>query len=112
MAQINVPQPLCDNIRKVEPDECGVNVMPVSDILKDETDKNHAKAIAAFKGLVEKTIEYEDSHTWLCTSIIEHPEIEKGSESQHFTFTGQFGSAFWISLKDTEKIRISNCYEF
>ena len=78
MAQKDVPQPLRDNMRKVEP--CGVNItMPVADILKDETDKNYTKAIAAFKGLVEKTIEYSDKETWLCTSIIEHPEIEKGS---------------------------------
>ena len=80
MAQKDVPQPLRDNMRKVEPSNCGVNItMPVADILKDETDKNYTKAIAAFKGLVEKTIEYSDKETWLCTSIIEHPEIEKGS---------------------------------
>ena len=59
MAQKDVPQPLRDNMRKVEPSNCGVNItMPVADILKDETDKNYTKAIAAFKGLVEKTIEY------------------------------------------------------
>lgn len=80
MAQNNVPQSLRNNIRKIEPDECGVNVtMPVADILRDETDKNYTKAKAAFKKLAEKGIEYEDSETWLYTSIIEHPEIAKGS---------------------------------
>lgn len=80
MAQKDVPQPLREHLYKVEPSDCGVNVtMPVADILKDETDKNYKKAIAAFKGLAEKGIEYEDENTWLYTSVIEHPEIEKGT---------------------------------
>lgn len=80
IAQDDVPQPLRENIRKVEPSECGVNItMHVADILKDETDKNYSKAKAAFKKLAEKGIEYEDSDTWLYTSIIEHPQIEKNT---------------------------------
>lgn len=80
MAQKDVPQPLRDNIRKVEPSDCGVNVtMPVADILKDETDNNYEIAKKSFKSLATKGIEYEDKDIWLCTSIIEHPKIEKGS---------------------------------
>lgn len=80
MAQNNVPQPLKEHMQKVEPSECGVNItMRVVDILKDEDDKNYNKAKLAFKKLAEKGIEYEDSNTWLYTSIIEHPEIEKGT---------------------------------
>ena len=80
MAQNNVPQPLKDHMHPVEPTECGVNItMRVADILKDEDDKNYNKAKLAFKKLAEKGIEYEDSDTWLYTSIIEHPEIEKGT---------------------------------
>ena len=50
MAQKDVPQPLRDNMRKVEPSNCGVNItMPVADILKDETQKLH-KSDSSFQG--------------------------------------------------------------
>ena len=85
MAQKNVPQPLKENMRKVEPSGCGVNItMPVSDILRDENDNNYEIAKRAFKKLAKRGLEYEDSNTWLYTSIIEHPIIEKGSGLARF----------------------------
>ena len=69
-----------DNMRKIEPTDCGVNItMPVSDILRDETDNNYSKAKAAFTSLSKKGAEYEDDEIWFYTAIIEHPEIKKGT---------------------------------
>jgi hypothetical protein len=79
MAQKDVVQPLRENLRKIEPSDCGVNItMPVSDILKDETDKNYEIAKKAFRSLSKKGLEYEDEETWFYTSVIEHPKIDKG----------------------------------
>jgi hypothetical protein len=80
MAQKDVVQPLRENLRKIEPSDCGVNItMPVSDILKDETDKNYEIAKKAFRSLSKKGLEYEDEETWFYTSVIEHPKIDKGT---------------------------------
>lgn len=71
---------LKDNIRKITPTNFGREItMPVSDILKDEQDKNYAIAKAAFKSLSEKHIEYEDEEIWSYTPIITAPEIKKNS---------------------------------
>jgi hypothetical protein len=71
---------LKDNLRKITPTTFGREItMPVSDILKDEQDKNYAIAKAAFKSLSEKHIEYEDEETWSYTPIITAPEIKKNS---------------------------------
>ena len=69
-----------DNMRKIEPTDCGVNItMPVSDILRDETDTNYTKAKRAFTSLSKKGAEYEDDEVWFYTSIIEHPKVQKSS---------------------------------
>lgn len=71
---------LKDNLRKITPTTFGREItMPVSDILKDEQDKNYAIAKAAFKSLSEKHIEYENEETWSYTPIITAPEIKKNS---------------------------------
>lgn len=71
---------LKDNLRKITPTDFGREItMPVSDILKDEQDKNYAIAKAAFKSLSEKHIEYEDEEIWSYTPIITAPEIKKNS---------------------------------
>lgn len=71
---------LKDSLRKITPTNFGREIiMPVSDILKDEQDKNYAIAKAAFKSLSEKHIEYEDDEIWSYTPIITAPEIKKNS---------------------------------
>ena len=67
-----------DNLHKIEPTLFGREItMPVSDILKNETDKNYKKAKEAFGSLSQKHIEYEDDDVWQLTPIITNPRIKK-----------------------------------
>ena len=53
----------------------------VSDILKDEQDKQYKIEKAAFRSLSEKQIEYEDDEVRSYTPIITEHEIKKNSGS-------------------------------
>nr|WP_031942533.1 replication initiation protein [Xylanibacter ruminicola]CAC38003.1 replication protein [Xylanibacter ruminicola] len=67
-----------DHLHKIEPTLFGREItMPVSDILKNETDKNYKKAKEAFGSLSQKHIEYEDDDVWQLTPIITNPRIKK-----------------------------------
>ena len=74
-----------DNLRKITPTNFGREiVMPVSDILRNENDKNYSLAKTAFKKLSEKHIEYEDDEVWQYTPIITAPKIAKRTASVKF----------------------------
>ena len=67
-----------DNLHKIEPTLFGREItMPISDILKDESDKNYTIAKKSFGALSEKFIIYEDDDIWQKTPIITNPKIKK-----------------------------------
>lgn len=51
--------------------------IPVRDFLKDEKDKNYARAKEALSSIASKYIEYEDDEVWKRSNIIYDPEIDK-----------------------------------
>jgi hypothetical protein len=89
-----------DNLHKIEPTLFGREItMPVSDILKDEEDKNHALIKKAFGALSEKFIIYEDDNVWQKTPIITNPKIKKNEGiSKFFVF-----DEIWRFLLDFTK---------
>lgn len=80
MAQDYIPQNTKfkdGNMRKIQPSPCGVDVtMRISDILRNEKDKNHEKAKKAFTALQMRILQFQNERFWFSTSIIEHPCIE------------------------------------
>lgn len=70
---------MANNLYKITPTIMGKEIqMPVSAILRNETDKNYEIAKKAFKSLATKGVEYEDDKIWSFTNIITCPKIKKG----------------------------------
>ena len=89
-----------DNLHKIEPTLFGREItMPVSDILKDESDKNYTIAKKSFGALSEKFIIYEDDDIWQKTPIITNPKIKKNEGISKFYVFDEI----WKSLLDFTK---------
>lgn len=89
-----------DNLHKIEPTLFGREItMPISDILKDESDKNYTIAKKSFGALSEKFIIYEDDDIWQKTPIITNPKIKKNEGISKFYVFDEI----WKSLLDFTK---------
>lgn len=89
-----------DNLHKIEPTLFGREItMPISDILKDENDKNYTIAKKSFGALSEKFIIYEDDDIWQKTPIITNPKIKKNEGVSKFYVFDEI----WKSLLDFTK---------
>ena len=89
-----------DNLHKIEPTLFGREItMPISDILKDESDKTYTIAKKSFGALSEKFIIYEDDDIWQKTPIITNPKIKKNEGISKFYVFDEI----WKSLLDFTK---------
>ena len=77
---------MADHMYQIEPKTLGGRIiqMPVSAILRNETDKNYEIAKKAFKSLARKGVEYEDDKIWTFVNIITNPRIKKGEGVARF----------------------------
>ncbi len=89
-----------DNLHKIEPTLFGREIsMPISDILKEENDKNYTIAKKALGTLSEKFIIYENNEIWQKTPIITNPKIKKNDGISKFYVFNEI----WESLLDFTK---------
>lgn len=73
--------------------------MPISAILLDEDDKNHARIKAALYSLLDKKIVYEDHEVWTAFTMIQEPKISKTGEIATFTVS----PILWQCILDFSK---------
>lgn len=109
---------ISDNMHKICHDLKGYVhiILPLSDFLADEEDKNHRRIKEALKSLHRKTFEYLDNDVWECISIIALPKIALHSRQVSFIVD----SRVWDVLLDFSRgfsrydievaFRLESCY--
>lgn len=102
-----------DNLYKISPTITGREIqMPVSAILKDETDKNYDIAKRAFKSLATKGVEYEDEKIWSFTNIITCPKIKKGEGIAIFNVFDEIWKCILNFTKGYKKYELATAMSF
>lgn len=103
-----------DNLYKMEPDLFGRTVieMPVRGIFRNSEDINYTAAKKAFKSLAQKGIEYEDENVWCYTSIIESPNIQKGTGIATFKVEPEIWRCIVNFSKGYRKYELATVFNF
>lgn len=86
--------------------------VPISMLLNDEADKNHARIKNALIRLNEKKFEYEDDKIWKPIRLIEMPEINKYSEFVEFKIHYEIFEAILNFSKGHRKFELVTAMKF
>lgn len=87
-------------------------IMPISEFLTGEGDKNHRRVKQALIDLRNKGFEYEDESIWEYLGIIERPLVEKYKESVEFTVTPKLYECFLNFAKGYKQYEINTVFQF
>ena len=86
--------------------------VPISYLLKDEEDKNHARIKNAINKLNEKRFEYEDDKIWKPIRLIEMPKINKYNEFIEFKIHPEIHQAILDFSKGFRKFELATAMNF
>lgn len=105
---------LSANLYKIEPRKLGGRIiqMPVSSILRNETDNNYEIAKKAFKSLATKGVEYEDNEVWSFANIITNPKIKKGEGIAKFEVCEDIWKCILNFSKGYKKYELATAMSF
>lgn len=87
-------------------------IMPISEFLNGEKDKNYARVKKALMDLRNKAFEYEDETRWEYLGIIEKPLVDKYKTTVEFTVTPKLYECFLDFAKGYKRYELTTAFQF
>lgn len=87
-------------------------IMPISEFLNGEKDKNYTRVKKALMDLRNKAFEYEDESRWEYLGIIEKPLVDKYKTTVEFTVTPKLYECFLNFAKGYKRYELTTAFQF